>query len=382
MEHLLPAGMTLEEVYPKKYELHGHVVVARLNPGIPLPLFAALSSCFAASFAPIEVDVVLVDEVGISGELRRPTLTCTWPEASAEAKPPSPALLAIAKTLRQRWGQAEAAGASGKPVSTAGLSGTALKRQLKAVRSQNTDQSSAAEAGDGQPTPSSCFSSCVHSAEELESLIQQVVLSSPTFTTHIENRVTYGLDVNRVMFSSGNTTERGHFSTVNATGEVVVDMFCGIGYFTLPLAMRGSPQVIHAIDKNPDSVAFIKVNAVMNRVSHIVRPQCGDNREVGDELVGSADRVLMGYLPDCVPHLARAVQFLKRSSDGSERPRGMVHYHYLAPSDTAEAVLWEHLNRGLGGEQGNTWRASLKALRCVKSYAPKVFHYVADVAFD
>lgn len=340
----------------------------------------------------------------------------------------------------------------------------------------------------------SASSSCLHnpkdlcapSSDILRRLVQHYVSASPTFTVHVENGVGYGMDVQRVMFSSGNTTERMHFSNVNAEGEEVIDMFCGIGYFTLPLAMYGKPLVIHAIDKNPDSVAFLRLNAIWNRVGHVIDPRCGDNREVGDEWIGKCDRVLMGYLPSCKEHLPRAVMFLKRSPRTSRtrhgtchlteeaaegcpsfaslqrhtsangrtctcvsspplfsRPMGILHYHFLADAslDPSETVL-EHLRDELGEEilqdseeeykdeavEGNDEtennqhhtlstppghsvsntsspsvmtpplgssnprrseekeerrkRVTLLALRRVKSYAPKVYHYVADVQFS
>ena len=41
--------------------------------------------------------------------------------------------------------------------------------------------------------------------------------------------VTYGLDVTKVMFSSGNGTEKNRMGAVGANGETVVDLFAGIG---------------------------------------------------------------------------------------------------------------------------------------------------------
>ena len=48
----------------------------------------------------------------------------------------------------------------------------------------------------------------------------------------------YGLDVCRSMFSSGNGTEKMRVAARNCDGEVVVDLYAGIGYFTLPLLVK------------------------------------------------------------------------------------------------------------------------------------------------
>ena len=48
----------------------------------------------------------------------------------------------------------------------------------------------------------------------------------------------YKLDPLKVMFSSGNVDEKQRMAHLDCRGETVVDMFAGIGYFTMPLAVR------------------------------------------------------------------------------------------------------------------------------------------------
>ncbi|KAG5511871.1 hypothetical protein JKF63_07696 [Porcisia hertigi] len=313
-------------LFPRKFEVHGHVVVIRLNSGTSVEEVRPLARFLAESFAPVLVDVVLVDVDGIVGELRRPSLQILFQADTASTK--------FATSLRHL-----------------------MYRRWEDARKQ------------GRP---SCMTT-----DELESTLSRWTASS-TFTSHVENGVMYTFDVSRVMFSSGNTTERMHFGRVPASGEVVVDMFCGIGYFTLPLAMHGNVAAIHALEKNPDSIDFVKLNAVLNKVDHLIHPVCGDNREVGEELVGKCDRVLMGYIPTCKSFLSRAASFLKRNEAG--RISGIVHYHFLSDKlDAAQLAL-----RDVEDELGKEVAASVRIadLRCVKSYAPKRFHFVADLFFS
>ncbi|MGQ0796263.1 MAG: hypothetical protein ACT4OI_00125, partial [Methanobacteriota archaeon] len=57
-----------------------------------------------------------------------------------------------------------------------------------------------------------------------------------TETVHVEGGVRFKLDLARVMFSSGNVAERGRTADAVRAGDVVVDLFAGIGYFALPIA--------------------------------------------------------------------------------------------------------------------------------------------------
>ncbi|EPY37326.1 tRNA wybutosine-synthesizing protein 2 [Angomonas deanei] len=314
-------------LFPRKFEVHGHVVVVRLNNSEERGAsFVPYAELFAASFAPIKIDVVLVDDKGIAGELRQP---------------------------------AELVTAFENPVETVKYLKDAKKGVLKRYNEMKK-----------------CGKTPVYAWPEVERILDGHLQSS-TFTVHIENGIRYSFDVRRVMFSSGNTTERMHFAVVDARNETVVDMFSGIGYFTIPLAVHGGPSVIHALEKNPDSVEFIQINAVQNGVGDIVRPQCGDNREVGDELRGTCDRVLMGYIPSCKEFLARAVSFLKH--DDEDTPRGVVHYHFLADRHEGSEVAMQHLTEELG--EFVVAKAKITDIRCVKSYAPKRYHFVADVSF-
>ena len=46
------------------------------------------------------------------------------------------------------------------------------------------------------------------------------------------------LDVTRCMFSSGNGTEKARMGRLACCKETVVDLFAGIGYYTLPLLVH------------------------------------------------------------------------------------------------------------------------------------------------
>lgn len=75
--------------------------------------------------------------------------------------------------------------------------------------------------------------------------------------------------------------------------SVVVDMFAGIGYFTLPLAKHGGVKQLYAIEKNSESFAYLQANVALNKLEGVVTPLLGDNRHTGDSVCGTADRVSM-----------------------------------------------------------------------------------------
>jgi tRNA wybutosine-synthesizing protein 2 len=199
-----------------------------------------------------------------------------------------------------------------------------------------------------------------------------------TLTLHTEDSVRYWIDPARVMFCSGNGTERMHFRQSVALGpdELVVDMFAGIGYFTIPLALstgRHRPRRVVALEKNPDSAALLRRNAAENGVAEIVEVCEGDNREVGEAYVGRASRVVMGYIPTPVQFIARALAFLGPEAGG------VIHYHFVATREESAALPLLHMQLEVAKTR---FRLGAIAVRTVKDYAPQMYHFVADVQIE
>jgi len=189
----------------------------------------------------------------------------------------------------------------------------------------------------------------------------EVIYGSDTISTKTENGIRYRFDVTKVMYSSGNTDERERMKRLDCGGETVVDMFAGIGYFTLPIAKFAKPKKVIACEKNPVSFAFLKENAETNGVSDIVEPILGDNRDIPGR--SFADRIVMGYVQSTSWFLPKALDLVKEG--------GIIHYHdtfrvneYKERIDAIFSELCVH---------------EILRIREVKSFAPNISHYVADV---
>ena len=57
-----------------------------------------------------------------------------------------------------------------------------------------------------------------------------------------DNGLVYGFDATKVMYSSGNVTERHRMATLQAEGDIVIDAYAGIGYYTCLLYTSPSPR--------------------------------------------------------------------------------------------------------------------------------------------
>ncbi len=192
----------------------------------------------------------------------------------------------------------------------------------------------------------------------------EIIYGNGTETVHIENGIKYKLDVSKIMFSSGNVEERIRMAKISAKDEVVADLFAGIGYFTLPIALHGRVKKVYACEKNPIAFHYLLENIHLNSVDNII-PLLGDNRDVAPRKI--ADRVIMGYI--------HTEKFLDLGFKVLKEEGGKIHYH---DTFTTEEKGWkpEHLIKKYAEKNG--FRAEIIFKRVIKSYAPHIWHIVTD----
>ena len=191
----------------------------------------------------------------------------------------------------------------------------------------------------------------------------------------VDNGVKFWVDVTKVMFSSGNVTERHRIGEINMDGEIVIDAFAGIGYYTLPMLVRSNAKHVYACEMNPNSIMALRHGAELNQVLDRLTIVEGDNQETLQSLTGIADRLHLGILPSSQSTWKLAINCLKSTG-------GMIHIHMNVKeseiedfSDQCIAELNKYAVNQCGFEN-----VSLQHVEKVKWYAPHIRHIVLDVA--
>ena len=196
----------------------------------------------------------------------------------------------------------------------------------------------------------------------------EMLLGEDDWVVRRESGVDYGYAMTRCMFSSGNVNERRRMGEVVEEGEVVVDLYAGIGYYTLPALVHGG-AVVHACEWNPEAVRALRWGLDANGVEGRCTIHEGDNRRTAESLAGTADRAFLGLLPSSEDGLEIAMRVL--SPDG-----GTLHIHGLAPSKDhsswAEGVCATASSLRPGSDLSHE-------MTRVKSYAPHWDHVVLDL---
>jgi len=142
-----------------------------------------------------------------------------------------------------------------------------------------------------------------------------------TDTVHKEYGCQYHLDVAKAYFSPRLSHEHNRVASLVQKCETVVDLFAGVGPFSVLIAKKNSDAKVYAVDINPEAIEFLKRNIRLNRVENQVIPIQGDAKQViENRLLGVADRVIMN-LPE------KAAEFVDIACKAIKPAGGTVHYY-------------------------------------------------------
>ncbi|XP_030353791.1 tRNA wybutosine-synthesizing protein 2 homolog isoform X1 [Strigops habroptila] len=259
-----------------------------------------------------------------------------------------------------------------------------------------------------------------------------LLLGQDPWVEHVDNGIRYTFDVTKCMFSPGNITEKLRVASLPCSGEVLVDLYAGIGYFTLPYLVHAAAAFAHACEWNSHAVEALRRNLVLNGVQDRCRVHHGDSREVSAaaghaphpcraspqlpclcfqlELRDVADRVNLGLIPSSeegwpvacrvlkkgtggvlhIHHNVEALPAERGSPEGSSPDGEAQHPMEGGGKETRRARIrpewqrWAEATaariRGLLAElHGQPWSTSILHIEVVKSYAPHVHHLVLDL---
>ena len=185
-----------------------------------------------------------------------------------------------------------------------------------------------------------------------------------------ENGIDYGYNFTQCMFSAGNVNERRRMGEVGRVGETVVDLFSGIGYYTLPMLVNSKVNHVHCCEWNPVAVKALEWSLDRNNVANRCTIHEGDNRLTAPNLLGQADRVILGLLPTAEGGFELAINCLKKIG-------GCLHIHGIAPASDHNSWVDETITKlsNINHEFSITETSQVR----VKSYAPHWDHIVLDV---
>lgn len=140
-------------------------------------------------------------------------------------------------------------------------------------------------------------------------------------TIHTEFGCKYYIDLAKAYFSPRLSYEHNRVASLVQEGEIIMDLFTGVGPFAVMAAKNNKKVKVYALDINPNAIELLKKNVQVNGVENRVFPILGDARQVvKNKFSFIADRVIMN-LP------RKAIEFVDVACEAIKSKGGIVHFY-------------------------------------------------------
>ena len=206
-----------------------------------------------------------------------------------------------------------------------------------------------------------------------------LLLGGDDWVVRREHGIDFGYNFTQCMWSAGNVTERGRIANWNHDGEKILDLYAGIGYYTLPFLSegargpngergqgRGAAHVV-ACEWNENAIRALKWSLAANDLEDRCTILEGDNRKTNFQ--PEFDRVNLGLLPSSEDGYNIAIQALKPEG-------GVLHVHGLAMGGKEEEWALDLAKRL---DKLGSFSCTVMQVERVKWYAPHQRHIVVDI---
>ena len=188
-------------------------------------------------------------------------------------------------------------------------------------------------------------------------------------TIYKENNCNFKLDVKTTYFSPRLVFERRRIATsLIKNNEVIVDMFAGVGPFSIQIA-RNNLVKIYSFDVNPHAYQFLKENIKMNKLKGKIIPYNINVRDlsnsadkIGRLLQNKSDRIIMN-LPE------KSIEFVDIACFLMKQTGGILHFYQFSDKPNAVENTLECVNKKLN--ELNWEVEKILNSKIVKTFSPK-----------
>jgi len=189
-----------------------------------------------------------------------------------------------------------------------------------------------------------------------------------TETEYKEFGCKFTVDVENAFFSPRLSTERERIANLIQDGEVMTNMFAGVGMFSI-MAAKKKKCMVYSLDINPVASKLCEKNIKQNKLSGNVISINGDSLEIiKEQLVDKSDRTLM-LLPE------RSDEFLE-SAISTTKNNGIIHYysHIHADKKSEAGKLSEEHYLSV-----TPVKSEILSSKIVRPVGPRYYQTVVDV---
>jgi tRNA (guanine37-N1)-methyltransferase len=192
-----------------------------------------------------------------------------------------------------------------------------------------------------------------------------------TETEYKEHGCRFKIDVEKTFFSPRLSTERERIAEMIRDDETIINMFGGVGMFSIVAAKKKKCHVYN-IDINPDAARLCSENILLNKLKGTVESIEGNATKIIEEkLLETGDRVLM-LLPE------RSDEFLDSAIKAAKK-KAIIHYYCHIHAEKKEYVSSLAPQHFLGVVNV---KSEILGAKIVRPVGPRFYQAVVDAAIS
>lgn len=196
--------------------------------------------------------------------------------------------------------------------------------------------------------------------------LEHIAGEERTKTEYREHGIRLIVDVANAYFSPRLSTERLRVCKKVKEGEVIMNMFSGVGSFSILIAKKVNDVKIYSSEINEYAFNLMLENIRLNKVSEKVFPLLGDCVEHMERLKIKFDRIIMSLPEEAYLYLPRAFEFIREG--------GTIHYYSMVKGEKKDVVKDELQRVKLVND-----RVELEEGRIVTEAGPRIYEVVLDL---
>ncbi|MHA1311986.1 MAG: class I SAM-dependent methyltransferase [Candidatus Helarchaeota archaeon] len=187
-------------------------------------------------------------------------------------------------------------------------------------------------------------------------------------TIHKENGCLFELDVKKVYFSPRLSTERLRVVKQVRNNEKIIDMFAGVGTYSIQIAKKRDVEII-AFDINPNAINYFEKNIILNKV-HSIKLILGNVSNNITKFKNFADRVIMNLPKTSFNYLKDACQLISKNG-------GIINYYQFISNEQKISDITNKITDEI--KRNNRILKETIFYKKVKDISPKKSQFAFDI---
>jgi tRNA (guanine37-N1)-methyltransferase len=197
-----------------------------------------------------------------------------------------------------------------------------------------------------------------------------------TVASHREHGCVFEVDLAKTYFSPRLLHERTRISELcgnSAKNENIVNMFSGVGCFSIRIAKQPGKRHVYSVDLNPDAIKYQLRNIRSNRVRGTVTAILGESKQVIESFFQKRLQRILMPLPQ------KSYLYLKSAAAAIGQEGGTIHYYDFTYAHKNEDPIQKIIEKVTQKLKTQPRYFSIEYGRVVRSTGPNWYQVALDI---